>query len=446
MRSRPPRLETGPIRWWLAPGLSAEDLSERLEAIRGEVLSGRVPNQKRGRRKELYVLGAGSPEEVLVKVNRYRGASAPWRRLRRSKARRELDLALRAAAAGVPTPVPLAAGEERRGLLLERCWLVVPAIRPSLDLAARARAAPPAALERRRLAVELGRLVAALARAGIDQDDLAPNNVLLAGAGRPRLFAIDFERARPVRRLGRHRLVRMLAKFERRCGFASRTDRMRFLLALTGGDRREARRLWRAVEREMPRWFWRDVRRLERNLDTPQSSFRAFQVGGARGYRTDDLSEADLGQLLTPPSPSGTLPPRPCPRRAGPYVALPLGGRSSRALRRALAVASVLNERGLAPSPVAGWHAVRDGWLAFRTEGGPVTAGSVPPAALVRLRTILPLLESGTWRSELMGPACRASAGPAIGDSDPALTRLVALDQRRSRWHPLVQRFWIRSR
>lgn len=431
----------GCVRWWVPDDASREELRPRLAAALEELASGRVANQKAGRRKELYVLWPGTPGEVLLKVNRYRGGSAPWRRLQASKARRELALALRAAESGVPTPVPLAAGEERHRGLLERCFLVVPALRPSSDLAARMATDPPRGAERRRLARAFGRLVSALARAGLEQDDLAPNNVLLAGDGEARLFAIDFERARRVRRFGRRRLVRMLVKLERRVGFATRADRMRFLFGLVEGDRAAARRLWRAVEAELPARFRKDVRHLARALADGGRRFRV--VGGAKAAgragllanavdeETESALAASSGGALSGIGGSG----RPLALCAASraFWALPLGVEVRVAAKAHLPALLALHTRGLAPRPLGVLPSAGGSILIFHrsvTPGSPGPRGAgvgpdPPPGALEALGRRLRALGGRLPPPEVCVPVEDGTGRPRLGVLDPAAAGLL---------------------
>ena len=90
--------------------------------------SGAARNLKTGRRKQLYPLdlrGRGAPDHLL-KVNDYGRAAGLRRALRGSKARHELQMAEQVAARGIPTVVPLAAGERRSGGLLRTCYLLMP--------------------------------------------------------------------------------------------------------------------------------------------------------------------------------------------------------------------------------------------------------------------------------------------------------------------------------
>jgi len=142
-----------------------------------------------------------------------------------ARARREIELLRALHALGLPVPRPLALEARDGG------WEVA---MEHLDGAApfaavlEGRAPWPARPES--VARELGRLSARLAAAGVDHPDLHPGNALLDGNGRA--FAIDFHKARLVRRLAPEQLEAQLARMAQ--GARERTSRRfraRFLLA-----------------------------------------------------------------------------------------------------------------------------------------------------------------------------------------------------------------------
>ena len=90
---------------------------------------------------------------------------------------------------------------------------------------------------------QVARGVHAAHEAGIDQDDLAPNNFLLTPDGG--LQMIDFERARLGSQVAADARARALAKLDRELAGASLADRGRFLRGYCRGERAEWRRLWR---------------------------------------------------------------------------------------------------------------------------------------------------------------------------------------------------------
>jgi hypothetical protein len=98
--------------------------------------------------------------------------------------------------------------------------------------------------ERRALIRGFGRFARDVFDAGVDQDDFNPTNVMVrsGSVGEADLVLVDFERVviRPV--VPTARRVWLTAKMLREPAWAGRTDRMRFLGAMSPGDGgREAR-------------------------------------------------------------------------------------------------------------------------------------------------------------------------------------------------------------
>jgi hypothetical protein len=99
------------VRWWAARSRRTQ---LRVLVGRHAALAAGAPDCKGSRRKESFLLALeGATPDYLLKVNHYESL-APWRRLRRSKARAEMTRATMLTARGIPTPIPIAAGELRR--------------------------------------------------------------------------------------------------------------------------------------------------------------------------------------------------------------------------------------------------------------------------------------------------------------------------------------------
>jgi hypothetical protein len=338
-------LEVGGLRWWLAPGVAPGAATPAIEAALAALAAG-AEDRKRGRRKSLYRLdlgGAGEPDHLL-KVNRYAG------RRRRSKARHELEIAAALSARGLPAPVPLAAGERRRGGRLEVCYLLVP-ILPGVHDLREELARPPRPARRRALDRALGALARRLHQAGLHQDDFQPNNFLVRWRGdAPELFVIDFERARLRRRVPDRLRRRALAKLEREAGRAPATRRLRFLHAYCGDDARAARRWWRALEDEAATLARRDAAHLFRNATRPGRRFEAVRLPGHRGVALPGLDPGRLERAARRGADAAAAVVG-APDAAAWSVRLDAAG--VRHARRALARALVLAARGLAPRPLA---------------------------------------------------------------------------------------------
>jgi tRNA A-37 threonylcarbamoyl transferase component Bud32 len=371
-----PRFAADGVRWRLASGGDvdgARRLAERsLEALR----TGRLSDRKSGRRKALYPVPPEAPGEPghLLKVTRYAGGQAWWRSLRGSKARHELALAEALQQRGLPAPVPVAAGEERHAGRLRACYLLVRVLPGASDLAQRWPSLSTA--ERRRAAGALGALVRDLQAAGLDQDDLAPNNILVDGQ---ELLAIDFERARlGAGAVGEGARLRALAKLDRRVGpEVGASQRMRFLRAYAGGDSRAARSWWRRLAAERARAARRDTRRWARSAGRPGRRIQRVAVDGWRGLARRD---ADVAALLAQAELRATG----VTAGAGAF-ALACDDLGTRAARGLWGRAHALwDGRGLGPRPLALLR--RDGATLLFLERSPDARNSRPEdAAAIRV-------------------------------------------------------------
>jgi tRNA A-37 threonylcarbamoyl transferase component Bud32 len=346
---RPARLADG-TRAWLRAGEDPEKLARLLERVLAAVDAGAAQELKRGRRKALYAVRLDG-QAFLLKSRGYRGLAARWRALRGSKARHELRVASALAARGIPTPVPLAAGERLRGARLASDHLLVARLAGASDLAEHWRSAIAPA-ERRRLVAALGALSRALHDAGLLQDDYAPNNFLVQPGAAPALLAIDFERARLSPRPASERSrIRMLAKLDRRVGAAaSRADRLRFLHAYAG-TRTEARAWWARVAASAPALARRDVRRWRRTAGADSRRFRRVASGRWHGFARRD---ADLARLVADVErAAGGLSRDGVAAGRGVWIALRRGTRPAEAERAWAAAHALWDGRGLAPRPLA---------------------------------------------------------------------------------------------
>lgn len=452
------------IRWTFGRAVDPAALEPVLERLLAAVRSGASPDLKRGRRKGLHLWRAPDGSKYLLKASRYAGLDAWLRRLRGGKARRELAIAEALAERGLPAPVPLAAGEKRRGGRLVADYLLVARLPGAEELGQvwRDSSASPAA--RLILAAGFGALVRELEAAGLEHRDLAPNNVLVRRGESLELLPIDFERARlgapePGAPRGtdasgrgpRSRApLRALARLARRVGReASTAQRLRFLRGYARGDPAAARHWWRAVARELPRQARRDLRHWARTATVDGRRFSrvgAEAGGGWEGFlRRDPAGGEPLPALLAAASRAAD---RQTPG-AGADPELPLWSvvyppLSRRSLARLWARAQTLWDGwALVPRPVALLR--RKGevtvLLLERPDGArqpppPVGdgvgsdfgAGGGPPAAVRLLTAHLKAL--GRLRRPL-GPAALA-LHPAPGE--PGGGRAVLLDP--ALWEP----------
>ena len=286
-------IELGGVCWRLGRGADPEATSRLLQTALEALHSGAARNLKTGRRKQLYPLdlrGGGIPDHLL-KVNDYEPAVGIRRMLRASKAE---EVAER----GIPTVVPLAAGEKRSGGRLRTCYLLIPVLEGVLDLRQLWLGEKLAPRERRALVTGFGALTRQIHDAGVFQDDFAPNNFLVRRGLRPELFMIDFERARF--RTGNDETARrfMLAKIDRELAGAPVGDRMRFLWAYCDGDRAATRQWWHRVEDFAPKLARRDFARMTRKATRPGRRFRRLAHGGWQGYAQVGADDARLLEAL----------------------------------------------------------------------------------------------------------------------------------------------------
>ncbi len=351
-------------RWWWPDAVDAAEAQTQIRLATAAMRSGDAECRKQGRRKALFALrdpasGASNPH-LLLKENRYEGTTALRRGWGGSKARTELQRAERLAERGLRTPVPIAAGEERRGLGVRSCWLLVPILPEVRDLRAFWEAESPPPRERRALATALGELAASAREAGLFQDDFAPNNVLIRRGLPPELTMIDFERGAVRKQVSEAELARMLSKLARELTGASRADQMRFLAAF---DKPRARQWWQRLCLEAPKLMARDLAHLDRTLRQPGRRFEPVREGVWSGWIRRD---APPGQRETPEH-----------RTVAPHESRTLPMLSEHDARRVFAIAVLLGRRGLGPVPRALWRGPDGSVLHWATP--PVSAD--PPSA-----------------------------------------------------------------
>jgi hypothetical protein len=387
---------------------------------------GEAVNLTKGWRKQLYPLrlAGGDAPDHLLKVYVYPPSVALLRILRPSRSRRELHRAAAVAARGLPAPLPLAAGEERRGGCLRRCFLLIPILGGVTDLRRLwfGRTLPRA--ERRRLATAFGEFSRRIHDAGYLQDDYAPNNFLVRPGTPPEFLTVDFERARLFRRLSMAHRRWMLAKFDRALAGCTLSDRMRFLRAYTRGSRSEARRWWWRVEAFSPLLARRDFRRMRRNCVEVGRHFKRVSVGEWRGYARREARLEAVGDLTRPDAGRAAEQVRvvACPDR----WRVEYGPVGRRARRQIWAVANTLWEWGrLVPKPLA-IVSRRGRTVLFLERAGQdrlLGPNGVPGAVRGALRI---LIDRVAAVAEIDPPLAPGEIGLAGGGGAPARAVLLA--------------------
>jgi tRNA A-37 threonylcarbamoyl transferase component Bud32 len=320
---QPLALRAGGARWWLAPGCGGPGgAAEALFGPQGLRLAewradGRATLLKHGPHRSVYrVVLSGL--DFHVKHDHPANARGRLRALvRPGKARREYVRMLAVARRGIPTPVPLAAGESGAGGGPRSSYLLtytLPDVRPLhgfLESTLPGLAPGRRTRVRQRIAAALGGLLARMHAAGVTHRDLHPGNLLvrLDGSDEPRLWLIDLDAVRLGRPLSwrarRANLVVLNRYFVLR---ATRADRRRFWRAYhavwqgTGAPQRDtARRRSRDLERgtrESNLHFWR---RLDRSCLAANRHFRRVRAGAVTGHAVSDLPAEALAALLADP-------------------------------------------------------------------------------------------------------------------------------------------------
>lgn len=289
------------VQCWLREGIAPDVALPILRSTLEQLFRGELTNLKTGRRKELYRVRDTDGSEYLLKVNHYPWITGLRRRRRPSKARHELHVAQGVAARGLPTPIPLAAGELRKNGILRQCFQWMPVLSDVFDLKLlweqRESVSPK---EMRTIATELGTLVRATVAAKVFQDDLAPNNILVRRGARPELFLIDFERAElRDTELSDTEKRWMIAKLDRHLADASTAERMRFLHAYCAGDRKAMQRKWNSLRDFAPLLAERDFARMQRKSAHTGRRYTEMRVGEWSGFAVQSrFDHACIEKLL----------------------------------------------------------------------------------------------------------------------------------------------------
>ena len=195
-----------------------------------------------------------------------------WLRIRGSRARRSLRGAALLRAHGFGHPEPYAALELSSAGSIRASYLISEPLRSAKTLSAfinlRGRARGEQAGWRRSVLAAVAREIRRLHEAGLFSSDLQETNLMIdQGGGEPRIYFVDLDGFRLLRRVPRHRRERNLVQLDRSIGrFLRRSARLRFLYDYLGTrpQRREARaivtRLLDRKGREDRKWQARRAR------------------------------------------------------------------------------------------------------------------------------------------------------------------------------------------
>lgn len=280
--------------------------------------SGRASIVKQGPHRTVYRVQLDGRS---VYVKHYRAADvramfSQW--AQSSKSRREWDRAERAAAAAIPTIVPLALGEQRKAGLVFENYLItegvddvepldrfVQDVFPTLTLDRQARI-------RSRLTHGLAELVAKLHEAGVLHPDLHSGNVLvrLHECDAIELFLVDLQEATSAGRADWRRSRDNLLAFGLFFFTMARSiDRGRFLrryLELRPHLRIDWRTEATRLEHDLRRKAFRFWRKLDYRCTANNRRFFYRNIGSAHGFSVTELGETAMQSLLRDPdSPLG---------------------------------------------------------------------------------------------------------------------------------------------
>jgi tRNA A-37 threonylcarbamoyl transferase component Bud32 len=150
----------------------------------------------------------GPKGDLFLKRYKIRGWTEGWKYLVvPSKARREWQMSQQALAKGIPTAVPLAMAERRKGRFLLDSLLITQALSPSSPLIE----VIPAA-GHKELFFQAAPLLRQAHEAGLFHQDLHAGNILV-GMTEKKLYLIDLHRSRFLRSVSRRRRIWNLAQF-----------------------------------------------------------------------------------------------------------------------------------------------------------------------------------------------------------------------------------------
>lgn len=248
--------------------------------------------------RQRIVTSLVTPEGAwFVKSCRIDGPRAWFRDFFRGpKARLEYERAIELTNRGIPVPIPVAWQGTR---LPGESAIITRAVTDAmpLDRYLESRGDNGPARDRRRMAMALGRFLRQLAEAGVAHPDPHPGNFLVTrdANGEPTFTLLDLHAVRIGPPLSESELMAMLVPFNRWFQLrTTRSDRLRFLRAVGGGDSRQ-------LEVETLKsniGFWQ--RRFDRYSRTNRE-YRRIHGNGLHGMAMANVPEGVIQSLLEDP-------------------------------------------------------------------------------------------------------------------------------------------------
>jgi tRNA A-37 threonylcarbamoyl transferase component Bud32 len=307
------RLRFGDLAWHVRSDVSHLLFDSMGLRLPSWLQAGQASIVKHGPHRTVYRVQLDG-RSVYVKHYRVADARAMFSQwAQSSKSRREWDHAERAAAASIPTFVPLALGEQRKAGFVFENFLVTEGIDdvepldrfvqdviPKLAFGRQTRI-------RLRLTHGLAELVAKLHDAGVLHPDLHAGNVLvrLHESDAIELFLIDLQEAKSSDRNDWRRSRENLLAFGLFFFTMARSiDRARFLrryLELRSHLGIDWRVEGNRLEHDLRRKAFRFWRKLDYRCTTNNRRFFYRNIGSAHGFAVTELGEAAMQPLLRDP-------------------------------------------------------------------------------------------------------------------------------------------------
>ncbi len=233
---------------------------------------------------------AAADKFYLIKIYFYPGLFQTVKYLfRKSKSRKELALASAIRKKGIPAIVPEQIRDIKKWGVLRESAVLTEQIPDCLNL--EELLLKKKVFDRRlrkRILEEYGKLAGLIHDQGVYQDDFDPNNILYQKKQDDtfRLYFVDFERTRVVRKISFKKRVHSLAKLNRMGRNLKKTDQLRFLKAYLGpsASRKERRKWLTGIIEEEEKVLRRDQRRARGKCTSASDRIGLIQYRGYQGF------------------------------------------------------------------------------------------------------------------------------------------------------------------